>query len=753
MLGRIPLGLAAISLFAIPAQAEDYHVANQEEYSNALNQIDAGDAIILADGEWRDFEMVVAGHGTADRPITIRSQTPGGVTLTGQSNLRIGGHHILVSGLVFTNGYSPTGEVIAFRRDSDELAYDTRVTQIVIDSFSKPDRTESDIWVAMFGRNNRFDHNNLIDKTNPGVTLAVRLNSEESRENNHRIDHNYFGPRPVLGSNGGETLRIGTSHYSMFNSNTVVENNVFDRVDGEVEIISSKSGSNVIRENLFLRSAGAVTLRHGDNSLVERNVFLGHGKDHTGGIRVINRNQTVRDNYMEGLRGTGFTSALTVMNGVPNSPVNRYVQVDGAVIEGNSVLDSYRITLGAGADAERSAPPVNTSLLRNLFSGLDDGTFIEVDADISGIALRDNALIAGSVHSAAEAISRAETEMVRAATGLLYPTDPALAEIGAPRDLRVMSLDEVGASYYGKPDNEGPFQTGRTLEVSGDGYTLFTAFKQALDGDILQIAPGTYELERTLQVDHSLTIRGVAAQDGTLPIIRFARPSLFEIRDGGGLQLEKLVIDGELAPDAAGNSVIRTSNTPILGNVLVELDSVEMRNLTVNRNFNVITIGKATMADAVTIRNSSFSDITGTIVSAFAEVDDLGRYNVDYLTIEDSHFTDIGGALANVYRGGTDESTFGPHVNIRNSHFTNVGRAANAGTSLTLHGVQETEISGNSFTASAPLSITHTVGTPNTRLSGNEFVATLPPQLTELNFAGEPRVEMTRNNFFSEAAQ
>ena len=522
MLGRIPLGLAAISLFAIPAQAEDYHVANQEEYSNALNQIDAGDAIILADGEWRDFEMVVAGHGTADRPITIRSQTPGGVTLTGQSNLRIGGHHILVSGLVFTNGYSPTGEVIAFRRDSDELAYDTRVTQIVIDSFSKPDRTESDIWVAMFGRNNRFDHNNLIDKTNPGVTLAVRLNSEESRENNHRIDHNYFGPRPVLGSNGGETLRIGTSHYSMFNSNTVVENNVFDRVDGEVEIISSKSGSNVIRENLFLRSAGAVTLRHGDNSLVERNVFLGHGKDHTGGIRVINRNQTVRDNYMEGLRGTGFTSALTVMNGVPNSPVNRYVQVDGAVIEGNSVLDSYRITLGAGADAERSAPPVNTSLLRNLFSGLDDGTFIEVDADISGIALRDNALIAGSVHSAAEAISRAETEMVRAATGLLYPTDPALAEIGAPRDLRVMSLDEVGASYYGKPDNEGPFQTGRTLEVSGDGYTLFTAFKQALDGDILQIAPGTYELERTLQVDHSLTIRGVAAQDGTLPIIRLS---------------------------------------------------------------------------------------------------------------------------------------------------------------------------------------------------------------------------------------
>jgi hypothetical protein len=61
----------------------------------------------------------------------------------------------------------------------------------------------------MYGRHNRFDHNNLAGKKNKGVTMSVRLNTQASQQNYHRIDHNYFGPRQIPGSNGGETLRIG----------------------------------------------------------------------------------------------------------------------------------------------------------------------------------------------------------------------------------------------------------------------------------------------------------------------------------------------------------------------------------------------------------------------------------------------------------------------------------------------------------------------------------------------------------------
>jgi hypothetical protein len=166
-----------------------------------------GDSVVLANGVWRDFEMVFTGEGTAARPITLRAQTAGKVVISGKSNLRIAGRHLVVSGLTFKDGFSPSSEVIAFRQDSKALAFDSRVTETVIDGFNKPDRAADDYWIGLYGQNNRVDHNHLQGKLNNGVTLAVVLSSAESQQNNHRIDHNYFGPRPPLGSNGGETIR------------------------------------------------------------------------------------------------------------------------------------------------------------------------------------------------------------------------------------------------------------------------------------------------------------------------------------------------------------------------------------------------------------------------------------------------------------------------------------------------------------------------------------------------------------------
>ncbi|MGB3723045.1 MAG: polysaccharide lyase 6 family protein [Pacificimonas sp.] len=746
MSGRLLAWTAALCVFAAPATAETFLVRDQEDYVRVLSGVKAGDVITLADGEWRDFEIVITGRGRPGEPITLRPETPGGVVLTGQSSLSIGGAHVIVSDLVFRDGYSPTGDVVSFRNGSDDLANNSRATGIVIDGFSKPDRVETDYWVSLYGRNNRFDHGHLTGKTNRGVTLAVRLDSEASRDNGHRIDHNYFGPRPNLGSNGGETLRIGTSHYAEFVSGTVVENNIFDRCDGEVEIISSKSGGNVLRGNLFLRSRGALTLRHGDGTLVERNVFMGHGKDHTGGIRVINRDQTVRENYMEGLRGTGFASALTVMNGVPDSPANRYVQVSGANISHNTVAQSTRISLGAGADEERSAAPRDSRLAGNLFAGNEGDIFIKVDAGISGITLENNVVASGTVDAGADALPRADVSLERGENGLLYPVSDSFRDVGAPRDLVVIALEDVGVSWYAKPDAAEPFGGGAKTAVGTSSGALATAVAAAGDGDTLQLASGEHIVDRTLIVDKALTLVGSGDND---TVVTFARPSLFELRTGGKLQLRSLVIDGAGAPDSEGNAVIRTGSLPILGNVLIDLDDITVRNLTVNRNFHVIYFGTSTFADRVSIARSRFADVSGSIVSAASEGDDQGRYNVEYLDIENSEFRNIAGPVANVYRGGRDESTFGPHVRVEGSTFENAG--AGSGQSLRLHGVQNTDIAGNIFAASAPAQITHTVGTPLTAIRDNVFEATPQPDLVELNHPGPPRVRMSGNRSRDEA--
>src|SRR5690606_16746593 len=260
---RAILTLVMLASTAHPALARDLLVTDQAQYKAAVKKAQPGDTIILADGEWRDFQIVFTGTGTATKPIALTAQTMGKVLLTGQSNLRLGGAHLLVSGLVFNNGGSPTREVISFRRDSKTLAADGRVPETVIDGFSKADRRAEDIWVALYGTGNRVDHSHFEGKTNAGVTLAVIRRAGDPLDNRHRIDHNYFGPRPPLGSNGGETIRIGTSEESLAASHTVVGRNIFDRTSGEVEIVAVKSGGNILRENLVLSSQGAFAPRAG----------------------------------------------------------------------------------------------------------------------------------------------------------------------------------------------------------------------------------------------------------------------------------------------------------------------------------------------------------------------------------------------------------------------------------------------------------------------------------------------------------
>ena len=62
-----------------------------------------------------------------------------------------------------------------------------------------------------------------------------------------------------------------------------VEHNLFEECDGEIEIISNKSGKNTFRHNTFRRSSGTLTLRHGNWAEVYGNYFLGEGRAEAGG--------------------------------------------------------------------------------------------------------------------------------------------------------------------------------------------------------------------------------------------------------------------------------------------------------------------------------------------------------------------------------------------------------------------------------------------------------------------------------------
>ena len=734
-------GLAGSSVFAATIR-----VSSQSEYRDATKNLQPGDTIELANGEWENFEILFTGFGLKDKPITLTAEEKGKVFITGVSNLRIAGEYLVVSGLVFKNGYTPTSEVVSYRRNKENLANHSRITEIVIDDFNNPERTESDYWVSMYGKNNRFDHNYLAGKNNNGVTMAVRLNTEDSQENHHRIDHNYFGHRPILGSNGGETLRIGTSHYSMSNSFTVVEDNYFDRCDGEVEIISNKSGGNVFRGNVFFESRGTLTLRHGNDNLVENNVFFGNGVDHTGGIRVINKRQTIRNNYMEALTGTRFGSAFVIMNGVPNSPINRYHQVEDTLIENNTIIDAGHVELAAGSDDERSAVPLTTRFVNNLVYNTNGKDPFTIHDDISGIEFEGNVHNEIAGFKLTNGFTAQKVKLSRQANGLLAPADGSLKSVGMAPGLKVLDKAATGPDWYPKPDKTARFDGGRTITIKAEGDKLIEAVANANAGDVIVLKPGNYLVEKIITLDIPITIRSMGDEK---PTLEFERTTLFEIHEGGALKLEGLVISGKSAPDVAGNSLVRTSRYSMLDAYDLVVRDCEIRDLDVNHSFNFLSVAKGTFAEHIEIHDSNFSNITGAILPLDRETDDLGLYNAEYVVISGSSFSKIGKAMLTIYRGGTDESTFGPHVEIRDTRLNSVGnnKRNKTGASVHLHGIQVVTIRDNEFEKSKPIRVVQTVGEPVTKITNNRFNETPAPEIINgtaimtgntISGAGEP---------------
>ncbi|MEG2803558.1 polysaccharide lyase 6 family protein [Stenotrophomonas sp.] len=718
LLTALALGLAA---GALPAVAADHLVHDAAEYAAATRALQPGDTVILADGVWRDIDLLLRGTGKIGQPIKLTAQTPGKVILSGQSQLRLAGAYLEVSHLVFRDGWAPGSEVVSFRASSKEWATHSRVTGVVIDGYNKPDRQQSDNWVGLYGQHNRFDHNQLVGKTNAGTTLVVVRNATSGLDNRHRIDHNWFGPRPNLGSNGGETIRVGTSTDSQSSSNTVVENNWFEHCDGEVEIVSNKSGGNLYRGNVFFESRGSMVLRHGHGNVVERNVFLGNNKAHTGGVRVINRHQIVRDNYFEGIAGDNFAAALAVMAGTRDAPLNRYEQVDDALIERNSFINVRQVFLGAGLDDERNAMPVDSRMRGNLFIGDGSRDLLRRQGDLGGIAFSGNVQSPTLSAGFPAGVTAQAVTLQRATNGLQYPVETLAA--GAPRDLAPIARTQVGVDWYPKTINAVALDSGPVRTVAPGEDTLTRAIAASAPGERLQLQGGQYRINQVLDVAHPLSVLGPARGQARL---QFTRPSLFEIRAGGALKLSRLDIDGALAPDAAGNAVVRIAPGSQAFNYTLLIQDSRIHGLTSNKAFDVINAGKGSLAARIAVTGTTVADISGSVIAAAAETDDLGTYNAEQVDILDSHFQRIGGPLLSLYRGGTDESTFGPTLRVQRNVLDQVGRADD--TSLRLHGVQTATLTDNQFLRSGRVRFSHQVGEPRLAMRANALTDTAAAQ-------------------------
>lgn len=394
----LAFALALTLLSTAPLHAAEYRARDLAAYEAiTAGTLQPGDTLILEAGEWKDVSLLFKGEGTQEKPITLKAALPGQVRLTGNSSLRLAGSHLIVEGLWFHNAFPEKSDIITFREDSKKLASHCTLRECaIIQDVVSADKKERK-WVSLYGAGHHVERCHFEGKTSKGTLLVVWLPEAGGEPPKHRVEKNHFGPRPRLGKNGGEIIRVGDSDTSMQSAACVISGNLFEKCDGEVECISNKSCDNRYVGNTFLECQGTITLRHGNRCLVEHNWFDGKHRKETGGIRVIGEDHVVRGNVLRGLEGDGARSALCLMNGMVDSPANGYFQVKKAVLQGNWVEDCKHCLLIGHADKDVKAPlaPVDCVIEGNTFLGREKSRIVDLADPSVGIQWKNNLMHGG----------------------------------------------------------------------------------------------------------------------------------------------------------------------------------------------------------------------------------------------------------------------------------------------------------------------------------------------------------------------
>jgi poly(beta-D-mannuronate) lyase len=243
-------------------------------------------------------------------------------------------------------------------------------------------------WVSVYGTYNTVINCLLKDKFNRGATLTVWLDG--ITEAHHTICYNYFLNRqngPDV-DNGLESIRIGDSKTSFTPAHCVVAFNRFEKCDGEIEIISNKSCHNSYLHNTFVNNDGGLTLRHGNDCLVDGNFFDGAEKEKSYGVRFIGEGHVAVNNYFYHLNGSPnnpFRSPVTIVNGLVNTPINGYFQVRRAVIADNIFVNNILPNIRVGAFSKRAGMTVqpDTILIEHNFMLDENGQSQEVYEELT----------------------------------------------------------------------------------------------------------------------------------------------------------------------------------------------------------------------------------------------------------------------------------------------------------------------------------------------------------------------------------
>lgn len=722
-------------------------VKNNVELQTALSEAKPGDHIVMANGEWEDVQIKVTENGTESQPIKLSAETPGKVLLQGASNLQLGADFIIVDGLYFVNGASPSKSVIHFAAD-EAVANHCIVRNCVVKDFNKNQKNQQDLWVLFQGRNNELDHCYLAGKSNKGPTVRVDLEGNQNINNYHKITNNHFGPRPPKGGPSAETIQIGNSYTSMCPSYTLVANNLFEECNGEVEIISSKTNFNEFRNNVFFKSEGSLVTRHGNYCTVDGNYFIGdETESNVGGIRLIGTGHIVTNNYFYNLRGKEFRSPLAVMNGIPKSPLNRYIQVTDVIVAYNSWINcTSPLQFGVGSNISqkdvlpaseiRSARPKRTIVANNLIYNTNgDETPIVAHDKLDGIRFENNFINnQGRDFETVDGLNSNGFELEKITDYIMVPKSELPGDeifegfgfdkfntdlFGTSREEQnavgaitgqpntvpdILNKAKYGPDWYSDEDgNKEPI----THKVS-EGDSIAEVIDQASDGDIIELMATNFEIKSPLKINKALTIK--SSNKVKLNYSGDAKTPLFEMNPKGKLTLINLNLSGNNTQYAFAS----------LKENMSSLYNLDIQDCVVENFDHILKAYKHSFSENIYLTNSVFKNCQNGLVLS-EENDDRGEYNAENIVIDNCTFDGVKENVIDYYRGGYDESTVGGNLVVSNSTFVKCGADEKSDILLKTYGIINVNISDNNFKNNSVQKVALLWGAKNNKHSNNEF--------------------------------
>ena len=380
--------------------------------------------------------------------------------IEGTSTIDLTGDNIIFEGFTFQNGQPADSKGAIIISGSYN-----RVTNCKIDRFNDAEPNNAYKWVSLdndatYGE---VDHCTFTGKNTEGALLTVWRDTSAAQY--HRIyrnifsDHQYVAADDIGGDNNGwEAIRIGTSQQSQSSSYTTVEFNYFYDCNGEIEIISSKSGHNTYRHNTFESSSGLLTLRHGNNNTVDSNYFLIDNSS-GGGVRVIDEGHVITNNYIEGATSSSSARGGICLTSSDNNLVlSGYWEVSDVTVSNNTIINSNQ-SLHYGANSRDNPPAsatISNNLIRNNINNNGDYEYIRVTENSAGQALDilmpsyANNFFFGSAQLGLpvkpDGINLTEIALSQTVSGQYFAVDDSL-NVGAPRIIKLGFDSSVGSSF------------------------------------------------------------------------------------------------------------------------------------------------------------------------------------------------------------------------------------------------------------------------------------------------------------------